>query len=484
MDEALGPGQVLRTSGTENNLIGVPLTLLRASGRERIAVIEFGMNAPGEIWRLTEIAEPDVGVVTCVAPAHLEGLGSIAAVAGAKGELYRRLKPGATAVVNGDDTWVREIAQSFTGRTVYFGNDSQVAAEGIVARELDGTDFTLVVGGERRPLRLPLPGRHNVTNALAAAPSRSSAVPHSTRSSRDWYAHHACRCAWNVTLPGGVTVINDAYNANVASMRSALAMLGAMGEGARIAVLGEMRELGEESAALHREVGRAAAAEQVNVLIVVGSEAEEVRAGALESGMERDATLVAESPQEAAAWVRERAWPGDFVLIKDHAGPRMERVLSHLQEGRSAAGCGAIGKLAMLYLLLYPLHTTYSGLNVFKYTPSGRRWQLDRGYSLIHPGSGHHTESLRCSPGGTDDPFGWSGDSQEQGRDPDHGWHAHPVLARRRDLPGRLVAFGMYSTDIDDRHRHHFIPLIILIVGQLDLFLHATVGLLYQARYS
>jgi UDP-N-acetylmuramoyl-tripeptide--D-alanyl-D-alanine ligase len=334
MDEAVGPEHVLRTSGTENNLIGVPLTLLRASGRERIAVVEFGMNAPGEIWRLTEIAEPDVGVVTCVAPAHIGGLGDIAGVALAKGELYRRLRPGATAVVNEDDTWVREIAQSFAGRKVHFGEGAEIAAEGVIALGLGGVAFTLVVDSERRPVRLPLPGRHNVTNALAAA-----AVARACGAPLDAIVaglEHCPRLPMRmeiVNLPGQVTVINDSYNANPASMKSALAMLGAMGEGAKIAVLGEMRELGEASAALHREVGRAAAAEGVNLLIAVGSGADEVRAGAVERGMEPDQALVVSSHREAATHVRGHVRPGDFVLIKGSRGARMERVLEHLQEG-------------------------------------------------------------------------------------------------------------------------------------------------------
>ncbi|TMA40112.1 MAG: UDP-N-acetylmuramoyl-tripeptide--D-alanyl-D-alanine ligase, partial [Deltaproteobacteria bacterium] len=121
LERALGSGRVLRTTGTQNNLVGLPLTLLRLADADVVAVLELGMNGPGEIWRLAEIAEPDVGVVTCVSPAHLERLGSLHGVAEAKAELYRRLRPSATAVVNADDPLVTAAADAFPGRKVPFG---------------------------------------------------------------------------------------------------------------------------------------------------------------------------------------------------------------------------------------------------------------------------------------------------------------------------------------------------------------------------
>jgi UDP-N-acetylmuramoyl-tripeptide--D-alanyl-D-alanine ligase len=333
LGQSLGADSVLRTTGTENNLIGLPLTLLRASGRERVAVLELGMNAPGEIWRLTEIADPDVGVVTCVAPAHIEGLGSIAGVAQAKGELYRRMRPSATAIVNADDPHVREIAGCFSGRTVCFGANAAVAAEKVEVHGAAGIGFTLVVDGARRPVRVPLPGRHNVTNALAAA-----ALCHALGVSVDVIVaglERLPRLSMRMEveqLAGAVTVINDAYNANPASMRSALALLGEATTGRRVAVLGEMRELGHASATAHREVGRLAAEGGVSFLIVVGTQAEEMRAGAVDAGMHASAVAVVASHAEAARRVRDYVQPGDVVLIKGSRGARMEQVLAHLRE--------------------------------------------------------------------------------------------------------------------------------------------------------
>lgn len=332
MAKALGAGRVLATHGTENNLIGVPLTLLRACGRESVAVLELGMNARGEIWRLTEIADPDVGAVTCVGPAHLEGLGSIDGVARAKGELYERLRARATAVVNNEDERVREIARCFTGRTVRFGRGGDVGAEDVTLVGSGGIAFTLLADGERRSLRVPLPGAHNVMNALAA-----TAIARALGASLDAVVAGLAalpRLPMRMqvtTLPGGVTLINDAYNANPASMCSALAMLKATAAGARIAVLGEMRELGAESGALHRQVGRAAAENGVGLLVVMGPEAEAVRAGALEGGMAPEAVLIVASHEEAASAVRCRLQAGAALLIKGSRGARMEEVLERLR---------------------------------------------------------------------------------------------------------------------------------------------------------
>lgn len=329
---SIGVDRLLCTVGTENNLIGLPLTLLRASGDERIAVLEMGMNAPGEIWRLAEIADPDVGVVTTVAPAHIEGLGDIDGVARAKGELYRQLRPSATAIVNADDARVCEIAECFPGRRLAFGAGAAVAAEAITSHGVEGVGFKLVIEGRMRSLRLPLPGRHNVTNALAAA-----AVCHALGTSLDDIVtglERLPRLPMRMEierLPGGITVINDAYNANPASMRSALTLLAdTMTEG-RIAVLGEMRELGSASAGAHRDVGRLAVQHGVTLLVTMGARATEMKAGAIEAGMDAAAVVAVDTHVDAARHVRKRMRSGDFVLLKGSRGARMEEVLTHLR---------------------------------------------------------------------------------------------------------------------------------------------------------
>src|SRR6185436_15989209 len=161
---AYGEAHVVATRGSQNNLVGLPLTLLRVGTETRVVVLEVGMNAPGEVWRLAEIARPDVALITCVAEEHLQGVGSIRGAAEANAELYRRLRPSGTAVVNADDPLVRAVGAAFDGRRVLFGDDGDVRALDVVDEGIDGTRFVLDAAGERRTVRLQVAGRHNVAN--------------------------------------------------------------------------------------------------------------------------------------------------------------------------------------------------------------------------------------------------------------------------------------------------------------------------------
>jgi len=321
--ERRGSGGVLKTHGNENNLIGLPLTLLRLSGDEAVAVLEMGMNAPGEIARLTEIAVPDVGLITNVGPAHLEGLGSIAGVAAAKGELFAGMRAQAQIAVNMDDAWVVRVAAGFPGRRIEFGDGRAVAASAVDDRGFDGLAFTLHVGARRAPVRLRLAGRHNVQNALGAA-----AVAHGL--GIDVAAIAAGLAAAEppkmrmqvVRLANGVTIVNDAYNANPASAEAALDAL-ARTPGRAIAVLGEMRELGSESESLHRQVGAYAATCGVAWLLAVGPQADAIAAGARAAATDIEVTVCADAAS-AAALLLERWRAGDAILVKGSRGPDSE----------------------------------------------------------------------------------------------------------------------------------------------------------------
>ena len=337
-------GRTLATHGNLNNLIGLPLTLLRLRGDEAAAIVEMGMNAPGEIARMTAIAAPTIGVITNVGPAHLEGLGSVDGVAAAKGELFAGLGATATIAVNREDEHIVRLAAHFPGRRIEFGHGGEVWADAIDDRGFDGVDFTLRVGALHTRVRLRMAGRHNVQNALAAA-----ALAHGLGLDVETMAAGLSAAAPPkmrlevARLANGVTGVNDAYNANPASTEAALDTLARM-PGRHIAVLGEMRELGAAAGALHRQVGAYAAACGVQWLIAVGPQGDALAAGARAAG----SIEVDECPDAAAAaaLVAARWRRGDVVLVKGSRGPddepgvrrygaRMAEVAARLQ---AAAG--------------------------------------------------------------------------------------------------------------------------------------------------
>jgi UDP-N-acetylmuramoyl-tripeptide--D-alanyl-D-alanine ligase len=334
LEQALGAEHLLRTQGTQNNLVGLPLTLLGLTEPVQVAVLEMGMNGPGEIWRLAEIADPDVGVITCVARAHLEGLGSMRGVAEAKAELFRRLRPKATAVFNADDPNVAAAAPAAVGRRIAFGagEDATVRALDVTDKGLDGVAFRLRIAGEEVAVTLPVPGRHNVTNALAAAgASHALGIPVAAIArGLDTFRPAAMRMEI-VALPSGVTILNDAYNANPASMAAALTTLGASTAQRRFAALGSMRELGCEAAAAHRELGSVVARAKLDGLFLIGTHAPDVRAGAEAAGMPPTHITLAATHEELAAALRRQLRSGDLLLLKGSRGATMETVLVHLR---------------------------------------------------------------------------------------------------------------------------------------------------------
>jgi UDP-N-acetylmuramoyl-tripeptide--D-alanyl-D-alanine ligase len=328
--------RVLKTEGNLNNLIGLPLTLLRLQGDEAVAVVEMGMNQPGEIARLTAIAHPDYAVVTNVGPAHLEGVGgTIAGVAAAKGELFAGLSPDATIAVNADDEWVRRIAAPFPGRKITFGEHGEVRARSVVDFHADGVAFDLVMDGRSAKVRLRLIGAHNVHNALAAA-----AIGHAMGLDADCIVHGLESAAvpamrmQMARLANGVTLINDAYNANPSSVEAALVAL-RRGPGRSVVVLGDMWELGDEARRAHHTVGERAAALGVHQLVVLGEFAGVMADGARAAGLAADAVQVCGSHAEAAAAVVARWQPGDTVLVKGSRGMHMEDVVRLLERAGS-----------------------------------------------------------------------------------------------------------------------------------------------------
>lgn len=336
LEEAFG--SVLRTQGNLNNEIGVPLTLFGLGPDHRAAVIEMGMNQPGEIGRLTAIARPTAGLVTCVHAVHLAGLGTLEGVAKAKGELFHGLGPEATAVANFDDPLVLAEARA-SGRPLltFGGPGADVALLRILSHDADGLAFELSIhGGPARQLRLPLVGLHNAGNACAALALGLALGGDEDRllaglEKAEGFARRLERKA----APGGITVLDDCYNANPTSTLAALSTAGEIAGGRILAVLGDLRELGDEEERGHRQVGEAAAKLGVAGLVAFGPLARGIASSAEAAGLPAESILHTESPEEAVDWLRARMRPGDLILCKGSRGVRLERVVDPLVEGEA-----------------------------------------------------------------------------------------------------------------------------------------------------
>jgi UDP-N-acetylmuramoyl-tripeptide--D-alanyl-D-alanine ligase len=329
--------RVRRTPGNLNNHIGLPLSILALAPGDDVLVVELGMNHAGEIDALARIADPTVGAITNVAPAHLGMLGSLEAIADAKGELFARLRADATAIVNADDA--RCVAQSarFAGRKLRFALRAEADFRARDLRVEHGmAAYTLECRAGRTEVRMRAPGLHLVDDGLCAAAAafasgRLGARPlEAIRSGLEAFSGVPGRVALART-PTGILVVDDSYNANTHSVGRALETLAQLRAGGRtIAVLGDMFELGETEAELHASVGRAAASTGVDVLVAVGPLSKHAAAAAREAGLGR--VLEADGAEEAAAHVRANAKPGDVVLVKASHGMHLERVVKLLTE--------------------------------------------------------------------------------------------------------------------------------------------------------
>lgn len=331
-------GDTLKTEGNLNNEIGLPLTLLRLQASHRAAAVEMGMNHEGEIGRLTAIAEPSAGLVTCAQPVHLEGLGSVEAVARAKGELYRGLPAGAVAVSNLDDPLTSEEARRSGRPLVTYGakEGADVRLLRIVSHDLRGLAFEVSIrGGEAAFVRLPLVGLHNAENACAALGlglalgGEPSLLLEGLLEAKGFSRRLELKPG-----PNGSTVLDDCYNGNPSSALAALRTARELaGSGRVIAVLGDMRELGGEEESGHRLVGEAAAEAKVAALVAFGPLSRTLGAAAKEKGVPD--VLRTESPEEALHWLRESIRPGDLVLFKASRGTRLERIVDPLVMGEN-----------------------------------------------------------------------------------------------------------------------------------------------------
>lgn len=324
-------GPVLSSAGNLNNRYGLPLTLFRVADEHRAAVLELGMSAAGELRELSDIARPDVAVITVIAAAHLQSFASLREIALAKAEILEGLAAGGAAVLNREDPELRRIGEDFSGTVLWFGRDrsSDVSVErwrGTIHLQR----FELRVGGEVVDVALPLPGPHFMWNFAAAAaaahrlgvsPGDIAAVAPGLRA-----AEHRGRVR---RLGQGVTLLDDCYNSNPAAVEAAVLALSLAPRGRRVAVLGDMLELGEAAESLHEKTGEAVGP-RLDEVLAVGELAPALLRGAARSGLGADRLHASADADAAASALVERVRPGDAVLVKGSRGIHLERVVDAL----------------------------------------------------------------------------------------------------------------------------------------------------------
>jgi UDP-N-acetylmuramoyl-tripeptide--D-alanyl-D-alanine ligase len=325
--------RVLKSEGNLNNHFGLPLMLLKLEPEQEIAVIEMGMSHAGEIAALAKIAQPEIGVVTLVAPVHLEYFDSIAGIARAKYELIESLPAGGTAVLNADDEYVSQFGRDFKGKVLLYGicASADVRAERIQSRGAEGSAFDVVVDGSRETVTLPLVGGHNITNALAAiavALDRGVKLHEATAALASLQAADK---RGQVVQVGNIRVINDCYNSNPKALQSMVDALAAMPARRRIVVAGEMLELGPAAEQMHRVAGGHMADKRIDVLLGVRGLAQPMVDAAKAQGVRAE---FVNTPEEAGEWLARETRDGDVVLLKASRGVKLERALEKWREIR------------------------------------------------------------------------------------------------------------------------------------------------------
>ncbi len=326
---------VLKSPGNLNNYYGLPLALLALDPSQDVAVVELAMSAAGEIAMLARIAEPQIGVVTNVAPVHLQFFDSVDSIARAKHELIENLSSPATAVLNYDDPRVRKFGDGFRGKTITYGFEEGAQFRARDIRALDGqrSQFRVKAPAFERDFVLPLAGPHNVRNALAAIAATSPFEIAPEMIAQALTAPPTLHQRGEIlALPGGITVLNDSYNSNPLAIEQMLETLAAWPRAdRRIVVAGEMLELGPASPELHREIGRQCAERGVDWLLAVQGDAKFILEGAVEAGMPPANTAFVPKPEEAAERCLALLRPGDVVLVKGSRGVHLEKVIELLQ---------------------------------------------------------------------------------------------------------------------------------------------------------
>ncbi len=327
--------RVTKTEGNFNNHVGLPRTILEATSEDEVAVWEIGMNHPGEIAALSKIAAPDAAIITNIGVAHIEFMGSREAIAAEKGALAEAIETEGTVILNADDPFSEGIAARTRAKVVSAGTTGGAVRAIEIRQSADGSEFTVVEGAHRCRAQLPVAGTHMVQNALLAVAAGRAFGLSIEECAAGLAAAPLTKARLQIKEIGGVQFLDDSYNANPDSMKAALRTLVELdAEGKRIAVLGEMRELGAESERGHREIGETAATLGVDQLITIGDAAELIAEGARTAGLDKVSS--ARSTSDAAKLLGEMAEPGDLVLIKGSRAARTEEVIEQFGSQNSA----------------------------------------------------------------------------------------------------------------------------------------------------
>ncbi len=338
--------RVLESRGNLNNEFGVPLSLLRLKPEHELAVLELGMNRAGEIGRLAALCRPDVAVITNVAPVHLEFFEDLQGIAAAKGEILDHLAPEGVFVFNADDPLVCKLAARAPGRTVSFGTSgtADIRVSELHVESLHSMRFTLALESRPAAVEVAFSGRHFLYNLAAAATVASvcQLSPSQIEAGLQQLRVGQMRGqVLKVPVPGepDVTIWDDSYNSNPEAVRSVLETTASVrGYRRKILVLGEMRELGAESAELHRQIGLDVAATSPDLLVAVGAEARPLVEGAREGGMGPHQIRYYENSDQAGEALAEEVSGGDLVVCKGSRGVRIERVVQRLIHQTGACG--------------------------------------------------------------------------------------------------------------------------------------------------
>src|SRR6266513_3798279 len=320
--------RVTKTQGNFINHVGLPRTMLEATSQDEVAVWEIGMNHPGEVAVLAKLAAPDAAIITNIGTAHIEFMGSREKIAKEKGALAEAVAANGRVILNADDSFTKTIAARARGKVILAGISAGMIRADEISQSATGTDFTILEGAHRCRAQLPVPGLHMVQNALLAVAAGRAFGLSLEDCAAGLIAAPLTKARLQIKDLGGVQFLDDSYNANPDSMKAALRTLVELdADGKRIAVLGEMHELGDQSERGHREVGETAAALKIDHLIAIGEAASAIADGARHCGLQK-ATVV-NSTSEAAELLSAIAAPGDLILIKGSRASRTEEVIEH-----------------------------------------------------------------------------------------------------------------------------------------------------------